>query len=353
MRRGLGLGLVAVGIILAIAGLAQHTMGLVLVSHAGAYLGAVAIVAVVAGVTLSATGWSSTRPGTSSAGPGTAATTVGGRTHARGIPYVLPRDLEEMNRLDFQHYILRQVFKGNFLAPVHRPLQVLDVGAGTGRWAREIAIAFADANVIGVDINPPPVDEQAEAGGADLRPQNYVFVPGNVLEGLPFPDASFDFVHMRLLVLAVPHDRWPFVVSELIRVTRPGGWVESVETILVERGGPGMDQIITWTRALLARRGIDFMDGSHVGELIKAQGLANVVSRRVELPLGSHGGRIGNLLAADIFNAIQATGGPLVATGMTTAAEFDGALAEARQASESSRGRAISPFYVAYGQRRG
>ncbi len=75
-------------------------------------------------------------PAGGASGQGAAPTrTVRGRTHARGIPYVLPRDLEEMNRLDFQHYVLRQAFKGNFLAPVENPVAILDVGTGTGRWA--------------------------------------------------------------------------------------------------------------------------------------------------------------------------------------------------------------------------
>ena len=54
---------------------------------------------------------------------------------------------------------------------------------------------------------------------------------------------------MRLLVLALPYDRWPFVVSELTRVTRPGGWVESVEALADEQGGPAVDQVMGWVAA--------------------------------------------------------------------------------------------------------
>jgi hypothetical protein len=64
---------------------------------------------------------------------------IGGRIRKVGIPYVLPADLEEMNRLDFQHFLLRQTFKGNYAAPIGEPQSILDVGSGTGRWAREMA----------------------------------------------------------------------------------------------------------------------------------------------------------------------------------------------------------------------
>ncbi len=356
MRRWSGLGLVVLGIVLGV-------VSLMTISQGALYYSVVAALAVVGGTTLWGVDRRSAKPdmpavGTSdqsgaSGQSGALTTTVSGRTHLRGIPYVLPRDIEEMNRLDFQHYVLRQAFNGNFLAPIEKPLSIVDVGTGTGRWAREVATVFPAANVIGLDLNAPPVDEKAEAGKGEMRPPNYAFVPGNILEGLPFTDASFDFVHMRLLVLALPHDRWPFVVNELIRVTRPGGWVESVEVISDEQGGPAVDQIMGWVSAMLQRRNIDINDGSRVGDLMRAQGLVNVFSRRIEVPIGVHGGRVGKLMATDILNGMQAVRGPLVALGLTTADEFDRVFAEAKQAMDSPQVRCVAPFYISYGQRPG
>ncbi len=168
---------------------------------------------------------------------------VGGRRRKAGIPYIVPWDLEEHNRLDFQHFMLRYALRGNYAAPVRNPTGVLDVGSGTGRWAIEMANLFPRARVVGLDVNPPPVDLMAE-GGMDMRPPNYSFVAGNILEGLPFAEPGFDFVHMRALVTAIPHDRWPFVISELARVARPGGWVESLEVTFLEGGGPAVNQLM-------------------------------------------------------------------------------------------------------------
>lgn len=355
MQRWSGLGIVALGI--AVLGLVLGVVSLVMHGQGALYLGVVAAVAMLGGITLWGVDRRSAKPkmpaGGASGEGATLTTTLGGRTHARGIPYALPRDSEEMNRLDFQHYVLRQAFKGNFVAPVENPHAILDVGTGTGRWAREVATVFPAANVLGLDVNPPPVDEKAEAGGEEMRPPNYAFVAGNAMEGLPFADASFDFVHMRLLVMALPHDRWPFVTNELIRVTRPGGWVESVEVIADEQGGPAVDQIMAWVSTMLQQRGIDIMDGSRVGSLLQAQGLVNVFSRRIEVPIGVHGGRVGRLMAADILNGMQAVRGPLEALGLTTSAEFDRVFAEAKQAMDSPHVRCVAPFYVACGQRPG
>jgi ubiquinone/menaquinone biosynthesis C-methylase UbiE len=297
-------------------------------------------------------GWLRRRPAAATTTPeeGTSVALISGRLRKVGIPYVLPADLEEMNRLDFQHYLLRQVFRGNYATPIAYPRDILDVGTGTGRWAREMAQQFPRANVVGLDVTVPPADEKAEAGGPEVRPSNYAFVAGNILEGLPFPDHSFDFVHMRLLVLAIPHDRWPFIVRELARVTRPGGWVESVEATTLEQGGPAMDQFMGWIVTMLQRRGIDFFDGARVGDLLRAAGLANVVTNRINLPFGEYGERTGKLLMADFFNGVQAYAGLMQAQGIASVDEFNRVVSQARADVALPHVHCLSPFHIAYGQ---
>ncbi|WIG58996.1 MAG: hypothetical protein OJF49_001743 [Ktedonobacterales bacterium] len=275
-----------------------------------------------------------------------------GRRRTPGVPYPFPVDIEETNRLDFQHYVFRYALQGIYAAPVTDPASILDVGTGTGVWAREMATHFPRAKVIGLDVNLPPTDERAGTGvGLDLRPSNYEFVPGNILEGLPFADGAFDFVHMRLLVTALPHDRWPFVVNEMVRVTRIGGWVESVEATTLEQGGPAVDMLMHWVTEMLARRGVLFSDGGAVGDLLRDAGLANITARKMLLPFGAHGDRLGMLLATDFFNGFPALGSLIVAQGIATQEQFDTTLATARADTASSQVRCLSPVYVAYGQR--
>src|SRR5437879_6511265 len=104
-----------------------------------------------------------------------------GREYAAGVPYMLPKDLEEGNRLDFQHYMLRYVLHGNYAATIGDVRDILDVGSGTGRWAAEMADLFPQARVVGVDITPPPALENA---ATNRMPNNYSFMAANVLEGL-------------------------------------------------------------------------------------------------------------------------------------------------------------------------
>jgi hypothetical protein len=57
-----------------------------------------------------------------------------GESQAFGT-YMLPRRPSEVDRLDVQHYALREALGANYLAPVKGPALVLDVGSGTGQWA--------------------------------------------------------------------------------------------------------------------------------------------------------------------------------------------------------------------------
>lgn len=272
-----------------------------------------------------------------------------GRTQAVGVPYALPQDTEEINRLDFQHYLLRHAFRGNFATPLRNPQAILDVGCGTGRWAREMAQTFPEARVAGVDIKAPPAD--ALAVTVDPRQGQFAFTPGNVLEGLPFPDASFDFTHMRLMFLAIPADRWEHVAHELARVTRPGGWIELVEAGPEEHGGPDVDQLLAWGTEMLRRRGIDANYGRRIGELLRETGLAHVRMRDLAIPLGAWGERVGVMMEADFFSGIRALEGPIASLGVASSEDFLRTVAAAQAYVNTPNARCVAPFYIAWGQR--
>ncbi len=275
---------------------------------------------------------------------------IGGRQMAVDSPYLLPKDVSESNRLDLQHYMLRYVLRGNFVAPVQTPHDILDVGCGTGRWGAEMAQQFPHANVVGVDIVPPAPTDIAVRQGREEAPENYVFVQGDVTKGLPFGDNSFDFVHMRLVVMALPATAWLPVAQELRRVVRPGGWVELVDTTVTARV-PGAAQWTTWAQALAKARGIDLTAGAQVGSFLRQAGLQDVQEIALEIPIGPWGGRIGQLLMVDGLAGARAMEAPVVQMAhLATKAEFDTALGAMERDFRTMHG-ITQPFYIAFGRK--
>lgn len=249
-----------------------------------------------------------------------------GRRHRADAPYLLPKDEKEIQRLEYQHYILRQVLQGNTFAPVHDLLRteggtVLDVGSGTGRWGMEIAASYPKTHVIGLDLEDVPRTAST--------PLNYQFYRGNVLHGLPFPSHTFQYVHQRLLVAAIPRDAWSFVLGELKRVTAPYGWIECVEMGNVfHHVGPATKQFLEWWVAISASRGIDASNMAHLGKFLQHAGLSHIKTETRTLAVGSWGGRLGNLLAQDML-AGWPTMRPLAFSVLGVAHEtFDAVMAQ-------------------------
>ena len=272
-----------------------------------------------------------------------------GRRYLANTPYMLPSDEQEINRLDFQHYMLRYALRGNYAAPVRQPRAILDVGTGTGRWALEMTQRFPQAKVTGLDIAPPHSEGSAQSA-PEGRSANYSFVQADILTGLPFSDASFDFVHQRLVFLAVPTARFQGVVNELARVTRPGGWVELVEGGgLSQSSGDAVQTWLRWLGAASAQRGIDSRQGSQIGQFLTAARLQEVQTREYLLPAGQHGGRLGTMLAANFYAIIEAFRAPIVTTGVATEQGYDEIAQAVRR--DVAEGRCFWPVYVAYGQR--
>ena len=214
----------------------------------------------------------------------------------RDLPYILPHlatEPAEIDRLDIQHYVLQEHVGANYLAPLEQPARILDVGCGTGLWAYELCGEFPRARVVGFDLVP----------SKRPWPAGYRFVRGNLLQGLPFADDRFDFVHQRLLMSGVPVKAWARTVTELVRVTRPGGWLELVEAEFdIAPAGPSTGRMLEVTWRLYREAGLDSTGiiFRSLGEHPRRAGLTDVESREIVVPLGEWGGRIGSLMASDI-----------------------------------------------------
>ncbi|CAG8601828.1 17047_t:CDS:2 [Gigaspora rosea] len=145
----------------------------------------------------------------------------------KNVAYPLPNDDDEIDRLHFRHFLNRNIWKSNFSAPINHILtnpetKILDVG-------------YPLVNIIGIDISR----QQA----TQIKPKNFTFFKANVLEGIPFNDNTFDYIFQRNLMRAYTEQDWPHVVNELVRILKPGGYLELMERSMLYNMGPATKRL--------------------------------------------------------------------------------------------------------------
>lgn len=134
----------------------------------------------------------------------------------------------EMARLINQDLLITRSMGGPFPYWTEAELatisNLLDIACGPGGWALEVARAYPQMHVIGVDISQTMI-RYADALADSRGYGNIQFGIMDVTKTLDFPNNSFDFVNARLLAGFMPKNGWPQLLQECMRVLRPGGIV--------------------------------------------------------------------------------------------------------------------------------
>ncbi|KAI7906211.1 uncharacterized protein BX663DRAFT_483832 [Cokeromyces recurvatus] len=229
--------------------------------------------------------------------------------------YCLPIDEKEQDRLTNTHYVIKHCFGGNFSAPVNDLLlglssmtisdnsnsvsslsslsikncwtnastRVLDVACGSGVWVLEMATTFPHTQFYGIDIAPIYPNS--------IKPPNTHFQQCDILdpEGLPFPDAYFDYVHMRLVYNCFSKSDLKIVLSEINRVLKPGGYIElrDIDPI-IKNPGPITDDIFSqFSDRMNQLYSVDTTWTQHISDLLLNEGeFTDVYQQMISIGFG-------------------------------------------------------------------
>ncbi|CAG8583660.1 5371_t:CDS:2, partial [Paraglomus occultum] len=231
-----------------------------------------------------------------------------------------PDDNFLMDNYNMLHYMFKHIWKANFSAPVHKALEsginVLDIGWAhirertstelhqhylidrssfiitLGTWVLDMATIYSKSTFYGIDILP--------AFPSQIKPMNAEFITADVLKGLPFEDNFFGLIYLRFLNRSFTKTDWQTkLLDEIMRVTKPGGWIETMESGLVLLNpAPNLEKAWDAGRVLLEKNGawVDMAYG--VETLFKSHPhCLNVTFQEVWHAMGTWGGRDGEIWA--------------------------------------------------------
>ncbi len=207
----------------------------------------------------------------------------------------------------------------------------------------EMAQEFPHAELLGIDLTSS-AQHLAEC------PPHCQFQVGNVLNGLPFEDEIFDFVHQRLLMFAIPQACWPSVIAELVRVTQRGGWIELVEVSpFFEHAGPATQQVLDLIVQASYQRALDPAIAQHIQAHLGAARLKHVGISTQLVPLGNWGGQLGKMALANIQTIVHTMKTVVVGQLLTTAEEYEHLTVQIGM--EVEEYHTTFTFHIVYGQR--
>ncbi|CAO3629920.1 unnamed protein product [Cunninghamella blakesleeana] len=211
--------------------------------------------------------------------------------HDANSAYWLPSDDEESDRLTGQHFAIKALFNGNIgqcvedIVPLRTSAYVLDIGCASGCWLLDMATEYPNSHFMGVDI--------CETFPNSIRPPNTSFKIANVIEGLPFPDNTFDFINLRLFILAIKKDEWEDVFKEIHRVLKPGGCFQTIECGMVEGGTDYVKWGAGTFEEVIAKRGQEPWISIKIPTILNTmEGFKVIESKRKMIPIGNQNDRL-------------------------------------------------------------
>lgn len=181
----------------------------------------------------------------------------------------------EMARLMNQHRIVTLGMGGLFPddLDLSNILHVLDLGCGPGSWALDVAFEHSNMDVIGIDASRSMV-AYARAQGQAQRLQNVRFKNMDLLMPLACRSELFDLIDGRFLSAKIPAAVWPVLLSEGVRMLRPGGIVHLIDGERYITTSSVCEHMLELITLAMKKAGYGFSpDGRHVAVATRLQRL--------------------------------------------------------------------------------
>lgn len=230
--------------------------------------------------------------------------------HSGSGSYWAPNDEAQGNQEELFHHVYMLRLGGDlYLAPItkeKKPERILDLGTGYGHWCLDMAGEFPEAVIIGNDLSPIQ---------PTYVPPNVNFEIDDFNEEWLHPTNHFDYVHGRALYGSVKD--WDVLLKRVIKVLKPGGWWESVETVVEilsdDDSVPKDADVLRWVNVMrdaCERAPATFDVAGKMEKWCKDAGFVEVTQKIFKIPLGpwpkdKHEKTVGSYNLANMLNACE------------------------------------------------
>lgn len=236
----------------------------------------------------------------------------------------------EMARLTVQDRLLTKTMGGLFppQLDLYHIRHMLDVACGPGGWVLDVARAYPEKQVVGVDISQLMV-AYANAQAQEQKLSNVSFQVMDILKPLAFSDNSFDLVNARFLTGLTPRAAWPGLVQECMRILRPGGILRLTEFESTISNSPSAEKLFAMSTRAMQVTGQAFSPGENnigttamLGPLLRDAGCENIQNQAYMLDssAGAEGHQSQYQNALVFLKLLQPF---LIKLGMTTQEEVE------------------------------
>ncbi|CAG8463231.1 450_t:CDS:2 [Cetraspora pellucida] len=231
---------------------------------------------------------------------------IGEKIHCdKNIVYYFPINEDTTDRLQRIHYLCGLLWKTNFSTPIHEKLlegaKVLDIGCGPGIWIRDMCTSYPLSTFYGVDMNSQLFPSHGHT------PKNSEFIKYNILNGLPFPSESFDFIHVRFSIPSFTQEQWiKIIIPEITRVCKGNGWVEHMEwDAKLINESPNLKKLTNAIVEFTASKNIDAMFADKLEQYLIDTNMFHKVHHELKYcPVGKWFGKCGSLAAKVVLESI-------------------------------------------------
>lgn len=192
---------------------------------------------------------------------------------------------------------------------------------------------------------PSSVELYGSDVAADNFPQAY---PANVhfieASSTAFPEewtGKFDFVNQRMLMGALLSEEWPVVLSEVLRVLKPGGHAQFAELdvpIMFVNGGPTCRRYLDLVEKVYEKHGFLFDAAQKIPQMLQSVGFTEIISEKKLGGIGASWGKIGKMGVTSILGAMKNSGPAVIKTGVMTEDEHAQFLASIEDEFEKVEG---------------